>query len=525
MTAPRAMPEEEPIGRPAAGLYPPGVYPPVAYPVSAVPSGQPAGYAGAQPPLAAPGAPQPVNLGVGHVTGEPSTHRQAEPGSVPQQAYRAAAAHQADAQQRVAAARATQGVRATATVPPPRRPPESVPTPPSVPVAESGRRLHFIQVACWQVAVVMVLVAAGGPLPVLIAVSVSAGLLVGVTASWWRGRWLYQWMHVRAAYGMRRRRLTPGDLGPAGTGDIDPRRALIEFLQPGATLGELGLDEGTVATLAHPAGLTAVLELEPGDRTLFAPANRVLPTPVSLLPAPEPHLPPTTVQLITQVEPPPVELPGAGLATAAYRQATGGLVPARRRAWPAVQARRTPEVYSDAALRPALRGAIKRVQRRLRRDGVAAQPLGTDALLAACATVAGMAEGNPGQVGVYGRRLDRDLGRETWSGWTAGDLVQTSYRITTWPSGAWTPAGLLNSLPATTVTLAVSALRNPAAGENDPIELELVLRLAAPDAAGLSAAGARLAEMIGDIGGAVERLDGRHRAAVNATMPFGGFVS
>ena len=405
------------------------------------------------------------------------------------------------------------GVRATAPVTPPRPPA----APPAAPPRTSPRlRLGVAQVVCVQVAVLAVVLSLLSDAPVVIVVTGLVALAVVVPAVLpWRGFWLHTWLGWRMSYQARRRSL-PYSGGP------DPRRAMVVGLQPAAVFGELTVDNETVATLAHPDGMTAVLELQPGNHTLFASNGRGLPTPMSLLSA-EPDLPPTTAQLIVQVEP-PRRLAGAGLAWESYQQLTGGAVPVSRRAWLAVQVRRTPEAFQDGDLRPALVNAIKRARRRLRQEKVAARLLGEEDLLTAAALAARLESVLAHRPGQYGRPQGRPVAEETWWRWQSGRTPQTAYRIVRWPTAAWSMDQILLGLPATAVTVSIAALRDPA-NPADEVPLELVVRVAAPDDAALKAVGAKLADIIGRAGGSVERLDGRQRAAMLASMPFGGFVS
>jgi hypothetical protein len=83
---------------------------------------------------------------------------------------------------------------------------------------------------------------------------------------------------------------------------------------------------------------------------------------------------------------------------------------------------------------------------------------------------------------------------------------------------------LLLGVPAAAVTLSVAALREPA-DENEDVQLELVVRIAALGDEALRAADARVVELVRSAGGALERLDGRQRAAMVASLPFGGFIA
>ncbi|MBT8226906.1 MAG: type VII secretion protein EccE, partial [Dactylosporangium sp.] len=395
--------------------------------------------------------------------------------------------------------------------------PEAAPA--VAPRTPSELRIRLPQVLCWQAATLLVLLAMGrGPVETAVAATVAGAVLLATVVPW-RGHWLYWWLWLRLGYLARRRHFAPGD------DTADPRRFLIGVLEPAVVLGAVTVNDETGATIAHPAGLTAVLEVRAGDHTLFAPVPRPLPMPWSVLPVAESGSPPTVVQLIVQIGSPPVVLGDAGCTVESYRTLTGGAVPARRRSWIAVQVRRTPEAFHDTQLRPALVGAVKRVRRRLRQKNLPARLLTEDNLLTASAIAACFDERRPGQAGVYGRGHGHGEAHETWRGWTTGQLPQTSYRISRWPDGGFPLDQLLRQVPATAVTLGMAALRDPAqSAREDDVELEMVIRLAATNEAALKVAGTRLAALLHAVGGAAERLDGRHRAALLATVPFGGFL-
>jgi type VII secretion protein EccE len=421
---------------------------------------------------------------------------------------RAGGAHSAAGAAAVAAA---VGAPRQATPPPPR------------PAAQSDLRVRPLQVAFWQAAVLIVLLTFQQS-PVLAAIGGTLAVILLVPSAMpWRGRWLYQWVALRTAYLGRSRTLSvPG----AGDDANATARALIDFLQPGAVVRDLAFDGAAIATIAHPYGLTAVLEVDQGDHPFFAPPPRSLPSPAALLPAPEPDLPPTTVQLLVHVEPLRSVHAGARLATESYQVLTNGEVPSERRCWLAVQVRRTPEAFGDADLEAVLVNALKRTRRRLRQERVPTQPLRQDELFAAVRSLASLSAGPGGQSGLYGRRRQqRGVLEESWTGCLSEGRPQACFRITRWPESRWSISKLMLSLPATAVTLSTAVSRDPGRGDGaDEVEVELVVRIAAADAMMLDAAGTRLAEQVRTAGGGTERLDGRHGAAFAATLPFGGFV-
>ncbi|GAA3230582.1 type VII secretion protein EccE [Dactylosporangium siamense] len=507
MTAPSAMPAggNEPATDSTQRLSGPSVPQPrtATGPAAAPVTGPPS----TAPTTGAPSWQSPAALSATTATGQ----RQGSTNGLHNAAASAQAAAAATAQQRATTGRT--GIRATAPVTPPRPPAAA---PPTAPAALVRRKLGVGQIVCVEVAALAVLLSVLSGSPVIIVVTGAVALTVAVPAVLpWRGFWLHTWLRWKLSYRTRRRSLPHAD-------GADPRRAMVLALQPAAVFGEVAVDNETVATLAHPKGMTAVLELQPGDHTLFASTGSELPSPVSLLSS-EPDLPPTCAQLIVQVEA-PRQLDGARLAAESYLQLAGGLVPVSRRVWLAVQVRRTPEAFHDSDLRPALVNAIKRARRRLRQDKITARLLGEEELLTAAALAARLESVLAHRPGQYGRPQGRPVAEETWWRWESGRTPQTAYRISRWPTKPWSMDKILLGLPATAVTLSIAALRDPA-NPVDEVPLELVVRIAAPDEAGLTASGNKLAALISTAGGAVERLDGRQLAALIATVPFGGFIA
>jgi len=390
----------------------------------------------------------------------------------------------------------------------------------------SGRRIRLAQVVCWQVAVVLVLVASRQEPVLLLAAVAAATVLVVPTVVPWRGRWLYLWLPVWLAYIGRRRDLVPPvpvpgrASGSAPAAAPDPRRSLIDFVAPGAAVTDATVDGETIAVVTHQAGLAAVLELQPDDHTLFAAQFRSSPDPVSLLPVVESDPLPATAQLLVRVEPALAALAGTGAALESYRQLTGGRVPADRRCWLAVQIPRTPELLRDEELRPLLVNAVRRARRRWRRNGLAARLLGPEDLLNAAWAVAGLDPHPAGRPGPDGHGHGGELVRETWDGWRSADRPQASFRITRWPTGRWSVDQVLLGLPAT-VTLGAAVVRDPERAARGDLGIEAVVRAAAADGAALASVDARLSALLRAAGGAVERLDGRHRTTMAATLPLG----
>lgn len=485
------------------------------------------GYAGAPPQVGGhPGAPQPARgyagqpgaagqgRGYGGTYGTPTT---ATYGTAAATAAAAAAATPASATVTTAApptqarrAQAQQPVSAaTATA--------SAPTP--VAVRARPRRLRrtfgtflVVQILCWQLAGAAVLAAyRAAPLAAAAVGAVLLPLLVP-TVIRRRGRWLYQWAGLWLSFRTRRHQM-------ALSGD-SAALDLLTFAEETASLQTLDVDGRDIALLAHRGGLCAVFELGPDDTVLLVGEAVKLPSPATLLPAPDPQKPQVAAQLLVSLTPAPVVAAGLGLVARSYLELSGGEVPADRRAWLVLQAVRSPEAYADADLRPALAAAVRRARRQLRQDKVSARLLDRDELLAAVSHLARLSapvtEAGPQPA----------PGRETWRAWWIGNAPQTSRRLVDWPAEPWELDALLLRMPAVGSVLSVAVARDPAravGGEN--LTVEVAIRLAAHDPSALGQGDTALEAAIRSGGGRTERLDGEQIDGLVATLPFGGFLT
>lgn len=350
------------------------------------------------------------------------------------------------------------------------------------------------QVVATQVAVAAPVAAVGHGAAATAAALLLAAVLLPATWARWRGRWLHEWLLIGLRHVSRPRAL-PATAGPA---------ALLGLVAPGTAVHPVELAGGPAAVLDDPAGTTALLEIgDPGD--LLGDGPRALPAPLSLLPPAGPESPPVRVQLLLSASPAPAPDAGAGPAGVSYRQLTDGRLAARSRAVLAVRVLR-PEGWSDAELRRALAGAVRRIVRRL--GPLTARPLGGPAALRVVAELAHHEPGAPV--------------RESWPAVTAGGLTQATYRLRRWPD----PPGeagrrlvpRLLALPATATTVAL-CVGPRAAADAAPVPAELTVRLAARTAAELSVAERALRRLAGDLGAAVRRLDGEHLTGLAATLP------
>lgn len=368
----------------------------------------------------------------------------------------------------------------------PVRPPHAMPlaapaAPPRAPsgdlVREYVRHLGVLQVICWQLAALAVLLAVRQPWPVLVTACAGAALVLALTAVRVGGRWLYQVAALAVGFLTRPRRC---DLPE--TGGRTP--ALLDLLAPGMTVRVIETSAGPAMTVSHPAGLAAVLRPreQVGDPTVR------LPPPAALLPVADDQPNRYGVQTICH----------AGV---------------RRdgppKVWFAVHATRTAESPHDEELSLALRNAMRRVRRALDRAGVPAEPLAEDAAFAA---IAGLAHVTGG----------RNEVREDWRFWRTGPVSQATFALPgldrlTDPQTRRLVADLFAVTTGVAATVALSAR----SGRTGAL-VSGALRLAATTEVAVENAAAAAARIV-PAGVRLARLDGTHSSGVAASLPIGVF--
>ncbi|GAB1640896.1 type VII secretion protein EccE [Krasilnikovia sp. MM14-A1259] len=411
--------------------------------------------------------------------------------------------------------------RAAAAAAPPPPPVVTAPGHPR-PVRTGSGALGIGQVLVWQVAAAAVLAAYhDGDMVVMAAVAAVAVALVAPTIVRFRGRWLHRWFGVWLRY--RGRPRTAAVTGGAAALD------LLIHAESSVAVTTMELDGHEAALLTHRGGLCAVLALGPDDNVLLGGEPVTLPSPVTLLPGAEAHAIPTTAQLLVSLRPAPVV--GPGVVERAYRELTGGDVPAQRRSWLVLQATRTADAYADADLQPALISAVRRARRHLRMDQVEARVLDRDALGSAIGHLGGLSEVVRSAAGRRGGRASasgdpaRPTSREAWRSLAIDATAQSCHRVVRWPAGAWRPEDLLGKASAVGSVLSLAVAHGPAqAAAGDDVRIEVAFRLIAPDPATLAAGERVLEDAVRAAHGRTERLDGEQVDGLAATLPFGGFL-
>jgi type VII secretion protein EccE len=351
------------------------------------------------------------------------------------------------------------------------------------------------QLVSTQVAAVALLVGlANGP----IALAAGALLAVALLAVTWlrlRGRWAFEWLGTALRF-TGRRHTAPVAPAPA---------ALLEFVTPGARVEQADLAGDPAAVIVDGFGHTAVLEL--GDPNgLLAEETVTLPSPAGLLPPAGPEHPPCRLQLLLVGAPAPALRAGGGTPANSYRQLTDGRLLGHSRALLAVRVLRA-EGWSEEDLRLALAGLVRKLTRRL--GPTPARPLGEAAALRVIAELA----------------HDDGIGsaQESWPGLRIGSLTQATFRLSRWPdlrieTSRRLVARML-TLPAAATTVALGA--GPRSAGGTEAEIDLTVRLAAPDTASLSAATQALRKLLAGERATARRLDGEHLDGLAATLPLG----
>ncbi|QUQ67176.1 type VII secretion protein EccE [Kutzneria sp. CA-103260] len=411
----------------------------------------------------------------------------AQPTSYGNAAYGNAALVSADSQ--AAARTAAAALSAARAAGPPRQWPVTTPAQPWRPVATAAspgpaRRqatrplagIAVLQIVCWQLVLIAAVLVVGRPWFMIAAVGLGAMVVLALTAVRVRGRWVYEWLFLSSAYFLRDRdrNLTGAD----GTG-----HALLRVISPEAVGLVDNLGDDPVFMVSRTAGITAVLQPKSVTQD---PAG--IPGPETLLP-------------------PPNEEALAFAAQVTYHAGIDRRHPPR--IWLALQALRTVDTYRDADIQRALANALRRVQRRLRRDGLPTIGLAESEFLGALASLAHVTAG-------------RSRVREQWRLWHSGSVPQATFRLDGWArlSPAAVPQmvhGLLTATHHTAVTITVTASRS---AMTEP-RVDAALRIAAASPPALEHAVQTLTRLAGAWGVGMERLDGQHARGMAATLPIG----
>jgi type VII secretion protein EccE len=344
---------------------------------------------------------------------------------------------------------------------------------------DSRRRLvatlRIGQIASWQVAIALVGLTVGQPTLVAAPAAVCAAGLLALTTVRVRNQWMFQWANRYLRFRLReRKRFLPKE---------GHSRALLHLFAKDAALTGIQLGDTDVAVISRTCGATAVL------RPQLAGAD-----PLTALPRPS------------------ALLPGGDDANAVGVQVIFHGVSGNRshpRAWLAVQAIRTPELYEEDEITQSLRHCTQRVLRSLGKRDVEVAGLGETKMLS---TVASLAH-------VSGGRADVE---EQWRFWFGGPIAQVTFRL-----GGWTELGdeaatdVLRAL-LTAETGAVLTVSIGAGTVDGEVGHEIaVVRLAAQSVEQLERAALTLTKLSADHDVRLDRMDGEHAEGIAASLPLG----
>lgn len=382
------------------------------------------------------------------------------------------------------------------------------------------------QVVSWELAVLAVILVYRERLTILLPAAAVALSLLALTTIRHQGRWLYQWLGLWLRYRTRRRRRAITDAEDAAPEDI--ARVLLTAVVRGAEIIPVEVDERDVALISHAGGLTAVLEVTPLDAGHVVEPSQLLPPLPALLPSAEIGEPVISVQIIIQSIPAPNFFGLGDSASISYRELAGGIVPATRGCWLALQAQHIAEEYTATDLQESVIRAVNRMQRRLRKSGLRARLLNRDEIVAELLSLARVDPHDLPANGASrrGRRLAMPAMEESWRTWSAGPQAHTTFRLLEWPDLAVSAGrefmdGLVAS-PTLATTVTVAARRRV---PTDDVELEAAVRVTLPGNGAVDLATEEMRILLALAGGQIERMDGEQVFGVGATLPLGGFLS
>ncbi|MEU5846525.1 type VII secretion protein EccE [Saccharopolyspora shandongensis] len=362
----------------------------------------------------------------------------------------------------------------------------SVPEPPARPAAGPPETtpaqarplggIGVLQIICWQLVLIAVVLVIGRPWPVVAAVVVAAAIVLALTAGRTRGRWLYEWLALSWKYLLRKRDRDLRSADEAG-------RALLRLISPESVWLVDDVGDDVVSMLSRAAGISAVLQ----PRTT-ARAPKPMPPPETMLPPLSEQAPAFAVQVVHH---------------AGFSQAHAP------RVWLTLQVLRTVEVHRDAEVWQALGNAVRRVKRQLRRDGAPTRGLTEHEVLGAISSLAHVT-------------ADRSRVREQWRLWHAGPVSQATFELEGWsglsPAVATQALHRLLAAPHAAVTIAVTAHRSTT--DTEP-NVSATMRIAAANLQALEHTTQALTGLARGWGIGLERLDGRHAQGVAGTLPIG----
>ncbi|AXB48428.1 hypothetical protein A4R43_12230 [Amycolatopsis albispora] len=350
------------------------------------------------------------------------------------------------------------------------------PPPPPPPARRRPLELPVLRIVCWQLALVLVVLAIGRPWPVATGLLLAAAILLTWTAVRVRGRWLSDELMSTARLLARRRTRELPETGGAA--------ALLSGLAPSAgvrTVELAGIPTGVISRFEELLAVLRPVDIAPVALARFALSGAPLADISDTSTDTGTTLPAVRAQLVLHRGPRPAE---------------------ETRAWLAVRMLREPNFAEDGELLVALGNTVRKLHRKLRGAGLAAAALTEAELLA---TLVGLSHTGPGRGSL----------REERRYWRAGPVAQVGLRL----SGLGTrplPARLdvlhrlLAAVPGVACTISITLPEHTG-----------VLRVAATADAVVDAAADRLLRLPVP-GVRLDRMDNQHALAVAASLPIGG---
>ncbi|MER7000846.1 type VII secretion protein EccE [Streptomyces sp. NPDC000410] len=332
--------------------------------------------------------------------------------------------------------------------------------------------------------------------------SVAAGLVL-LSLIRWRSRWAHQWL--RSVVTFRRYGTKPAS--PAGSGEDapeDPLAALRHCLVAELEVTSAGSASSRIGVLADGSAWAALIEFEEAGAGLEGIPCDVVATLLD-----EDGIRLSSVQLLIQSCP---AVPPAGrtptVPESSYAALTGSGAVRTRRCWLVLRLdpglrQEGAEPWGTQSLHRALRMKTRRAVALLGAQGIRASTLQEQEATAVLLEAAGPECGSQA--------------RQNWRNWRTGEAVSTGFWMKAWPRDWQRLHDAFARLPVAATTISLTL----ADGGQGTLEALCLLRV---DVAATSHAGDQrraVAEGAREAGAVVVVLDGCHRQAVVATLPFG----
>jgi type VII secretion protein EccE len=404
----------------------------------------------------------------------------------------------------------------TVTEAPPRRTNRHA-QPPRLPTERRRGALGGVavgQIVAAEAAVVAVLAVLGGPVLLQVVVGVIALILLALVFGRRDGQWWYESLWLRREFRARIRRAA------AVRATADPIATAVARIRPELTVSSVPDRRGRFGVGQDDCGFFVALEAMPsqnldGQRSgsfqlgQFGELLTSATVPVSAL------------QVVIHVVPAPSGvLDWQAPCVASYYELIGNsFVPNEQRVW--LAARLSPSDAREAAeergggvagVHRALAAVVGRLDKALRTSGTPVRALDADELIAAVATVTGVADAaTDGTI----------TAKEEWWGWRTAEAVHVCLRLSHLPQRPLPEfISQLSRQHLMSFTLSIELV--PAS--DGSISVAGLLRVSAPPGS-IDEVVRRATTLCHRLGVVAQRLDGRHAPAVYTVAPTGGGAS